>query len=190
MKVRLNNELLEMEKSCLSQIHPSIMLEAILHATPCVQFRSRLPNGILVELRFIDDEVEVSFPYLAVDSVWLKIWDVRTITFIKLKDAFCSINAPHRRLLKIHGSFLSYLRSWRQAPPYLKSVDVKVHCAHRYGFKSDSVFEVQGTRLTSLADVVRQTELQWYVYLFDKCYGDRFAVRWKEFCTHYHQYRC
>jgi len=186
MKVRLNNELLEMEKPCLSQIHPSVILEAILHAAPCVQFRSRLPNGILVELRFVSDEVEVIFPYLAVDSVWLKIWDVRTITFIKLKDAFCSISAPQRRLLKIHGSLLSCLRSWRQAPPYLKSVDAKVRCTLHDGFKSDSVFEVQGTRLTSLVDVVRQTGLQWYVYLFDKRYGDRLITRWKEFCTHYH----
>jgi len=179
--MKVIDELVETEKSCLNQIHPSVVLEAILHAMPRIQFRSRLPNGILVGLRFVDDEVEVSFPYLAVDSVWLKV-DVRTITFIKLKDAFCSINAPQRRLLKIHGLFLSCLRNWRRALPYLKPVDVKV-CG---GFKSDLVFRVQGTCLTSLINVVRQAELQWYVYLFNKRYGDRLIIRWKEFCTHYH----
>lgn len=178
-----------MEKSLLSQVHPAVALEAVLYATQCVQFKTRLPDDVLVELKFKDkefgnNEVDVGFPYLAVttESVQLAGYGTRVITLVKLKDALCSVNVPQRRLLKLGKSFLNCLESWRQAPPYLNPVAIRT-CGSKH--MSYFTFKIQGVRLLSVMDVVYRTELQWYVYLFNIRYGNSVVSQWEDFCAHY-----
>ncbi len=189
--MNLRNELNKVEKELLSQIHLAVVLETILCVAPCVQFKTRLPNDVLVELKFGDNEVEVGFPYLAVTdgSIQLERHDIRAITLVKLKDALCSINTPQRRLLKLSNSFSGCLKTWCQAPPYLNPVTIRVRCAHWSRFESYTTFKIQGIRLLSLMDVVYRAKLQWYVYLFNKRYGDSVISQWENFCTYYRQWQ-
>jgi len=185
----LHNELIEVEKSLLSQIHPAVVLETILCVAPCVQFKTRLPNDVLVELKFGDDEVEVRFPYLAITSgsIRLERYGTRAMSLVKLKDALRSINTPQRPLLKLSNSLSDCLKAWRLAPPYLNPVTIRVRCAHWSGFESYTAFKIRGARLLSLMDVVYRAKLQWHVYLFNIRYGDSIVSQWEKFCTYYRQ---
>jgi len=189
--MNLRNELNKVEKELLSQIHPAVVLETILCVAPCVQFKTRLPNDVLVELKFGDSEVEVRFPYLAITSgsIQLERYGTRTMTLVKLKDALCSINPPQRRLLKLSNSLPNCLKAWRLAPPYLNPVTIRVRCAHWSGFESYTAFKIRGVRLLSLMDVVYRARLQWHVYLFNIRYGDSIVSQWENFCTYYRQWR-
>ncbi|RLI43056.1 hypothetical protein DRO59_02290 [Candidatus Bathyarchaeota archaeon] len=183
----LRNELIKVEKSLLTQIHPAVVLEAILCEVPCVQFKTRLPNDVLVELKFGDDEVEVGFPYLAVtgDSIRLERYGTRVMTLVKLKDALHNINTPQRRLLKLSNSFLSCLGAWCQSPPYLNPVTVRIRRVHWSMFEPYTTFKIRGARLPSLVNAVCRAKLQWYVYLFNIRYGDSIVSQWESFRTHY-----
>ncbi|RLI42676.1 hypothetical protein DRO59_03340 [Candidatus Bathyarchaeota archaeon] len=188
--VNLRKELIKAEKSLLSRVHPAVALETTLYATLCVQFKTRLPGNVMVELKFKDkefgdNEVDVRFPYLAVTSgsIRLKGCDTRAITLVKLKDALCGVNAPQRRLLKLSKSFSNCLGAWRQAPLYLNPVTIRTRCACWSRLEPHFTFRIQGVRLLSVMDVVYRAGLQWYVYLFNKRYGDYVVQRWGEFLS-------
>ena len=187
-------ELRKAEVSLLSQIHPAVVLETILFVAPSVQFKTRLPDGdVLVEVFFVESKVKMNFLRLTIPGtpVYLERRDIRSVTLVRLKDLLCGITTPQRRLLKIHGSFLNYLRNWRQAPLYLKRVNFEVQRTYWDCRKNPKLalnppsFGIQGTRILLPLDVVQRAELQWCVCLFNKRYGDYVIQKWKEFCAHY-----
>ncbi len=187
-------ELRKAEESLLSQIHPAVVLETILFVAPSVQFKTRLPDDVLVEVFFAEsNKVKVNFPRLTVPGtpVCLERHDIRSVTLVKLKDLLCGITAPQRRLLKLNSLWTGYLKTWRQATPYLKRVNFEVQRAYWDCRKNPRLasnppsFGIQGSRILLPLDVVQQAELQWCVCLFNECYGGHVIQKWEEFCAHY-----
>jgi len=190
-----HKELTTQSESLLAQIHPAVLLESILFISS-VRFKTKLFSNAWTSVRFEDEGVVISFPYIASDLSTVRLRsrgdDTLAVTLVKLKDLMCSPSAPQRRLLKI-GNWFRHLKTVCEAPPYTDSVTFKVcqlHQSSKHPYPHLSpwpylVFEMCGIRFTSLTDIVCQNELQWFVWLFNKRYGSSVVSRWEEFCERY-----
>jgi len=178
------------ERSLMAHIHPVVQLETVLFTTAFVRFRSNLPTRVNVNVEFRRNEtVTVRLPYSASTlntiTVHLGKDDLLTTAFIKVKDVLCGITASQQRLLKFNRKFWTKLFChWKESPPYMGSVTVKVPTTTDL-IEKCQMFEVKGAQVSSVEHILRYNSLQWQCFLFNKQYGSGIISQWEKFIERY-----